>query len=65
MYVLPTRQTSNRNDRKITPIQQGTIISSETYDRPKSYDNITSVDGNNNHVAISPKPRERRKFENR
>jgi hypothetical protein len=59
-FVLPIRQSSNHT----TSIQQETVLSNETYDQPKTYDNMTSVDRNNNHISIPPQPRERTKNEN-
>ncbi len=60
MVALATRQY----DRNTTPIQQETIISNQIYDQPKSYDNLTSIDRNNNRISIPPRPRERTKNEN-
>jgi hypothetical protein len=57
-------QSTWQYDRNITPIQQEAIVSNETYDQPKSYDNITSIDRNNNQILIPPRPRERIKNEN-
>jgi hypothetical protein len=50
-------------DRNITPIQQEAIVSNQLYDQPKSYDNMTSIDRNNNQILIPPRPRERIKNE--
>jgi hypothetical protein len=57
--VLPTRQY----ERNIDPMQQETIVSNEIYDEPKSYDNLTSMDRNNNQISLPPQPRERMKNE--
>lgn len=61
---LPTQQSSNYNDRNTKVIQQETMISNEMYDRPKSYDNISSIDRNNNYMLMPPQPRERTRNEN-
>jgi hypothetical protein len=64
-FVLPTTRRSINNDRNVTPIANETITSNEAYDRPKSYDNLTSisVDRNNNNILIPPQPRERTRNE--
>ena len=48
-FILPIRRLTND-----TLNQQNSVSINETYDRPKSYDNIavisTSIDRNNNHI---------------
>ncbi|CAF2470933.1 unnamed protein product [Rotaria sp. Silwood2] len=55
-FILPTRRLTN--DTNNTSTQQNIISINETYDRPKSYDNVallsTSIDRNNNHVFVPP-----------
>ena len=55
-FVLPARKSSPETTGVPKPIAAG-----ETYDRPKSYDNIavisTPVDKNNNHVLPAPSQR--------
>jgi hypothetical protein len=71
-FILPSRRSGNDssvilNDKNLTANQQHTISTNETYDRPKSYDNVvlmsTPVDRNNNHVFISPQKRDKAKKE--
>lgn len=58
IYLLPTRRTTNDHptSASISPTHGATI--NETYDQPKSYDNVavmsTAVDRNNNHVFVPP-----------
>jgi len=51
--ILPIRRSTNT-----ISTQQNTIVTNETYDQPKSYDNValmsSSVDRNNNHVFVPP-----------
>jgi hypothetical protein len=55
VFTSPTRQSGNPS------IQN----SNEIYDQPKAYDNLSSIDRNNNHLAIPPQPRARSRNENR
>ncbi len=60
--ILPIRRSTNT-----TSTQQNTIVTNETYDQPKSYDNValmsSSVDRNNNHVFVPPQRRDKIKNE--
>ena len=55
-YLLPTRRQTNEPTPASPSQSHGTT--DETYDQPKSYDNVavmsTSVDRNNNHVLVPP-----------
>jgi hypothetical protein len=64
-FVLPTRRLTN--DTNTVSPQQNTALINETYDQPKSYDNVavlsTSVDRNNNHVFVPPQRHDKTKNE--
>jgi hypothetical protein len=55
IFTSPTRQSGNPS------IQN----SNEIYDQPKAYDNLSSIDRNNNHLTVPPQPRARSRNENR
>jgi hypothetical protein len=64
-FILPTRRLTN--DTNTVSPQQNTALINETYDQPKSYDNVavlsTSVDRNNNHVFVPPQRHDKTKNE--
>jgi hypothetical protein len=64
-FIVPTRRSTN--DKVNTSIQQNITITDETYDQPKSYDNVaimsTPVDRNNNHVFVPPQRYDKTKME--
>jgi len=66
-FILPKPRLIN--DTNSISTQQNTTLTNETYDQPKSYDNValisTSVDRNNNHVFVPPPRRDKIKNENR
>jgi hypothetical protein len=66
-FILPTRRLTN--DTNTVSPQQNTALINETYDQPKSYDNVavlsTSVDRNNNHVFVPPQRHDKTKNEKR
>jgi hypothetical protein len=59
-FILPTRRGTNE-------INMISSQQEETYDQPKSYDNVavmsTSVDRNNNHVIEAPQRRDKPKID--
>ncbi|CAF0775740.1 unnamed protein product [Rotaria sp. Silwood1] len=66
-FILPTRRLIN--DTNNTSTQQNITCTNETYDRPKSFDNIalisTSIDRNNNHVFVPPQRNDKTKNEDK
>ncbi|CAF1272337.1 unnamed protein product [Adineta ricciae] len=60
-YSSPSRSLFNRHEEYSLPNEEKTIISNETYDSPKVYNEIQSIDRNNNHILESPIPCRRTK----
>ena len=60
-YSSPSRSLFNRDEEYSLPNEEQKIISNETYDSPKVYNETQSIDRNNNHILESPIPCRRTK----